>query len=153
LLLKDRCLGVFYLEPRPRPSPRPVEILTLLASQAALAIEYVLRRFSETAATRAGDSIRTTQAALLPTELPKRLKGVGVAARFAPARASVETTTFWRLSPTVVIAVGDVPGKGVPAALSASRADSSILTQVTFSRRSDSPLPACWRRSTPFCRA
>src|ERR1041385_187640 len=59
------------------------------------------------------------QAALLPTALPKRMKGVDVAASFAPARElGGDFHDF--LSPeanTLAVAVGDVSGKGVPAAL------------------------------------
>ena len=82
LMLKDRCIGVFDLE-----SPEldaftknHVEILTLLASQAAVAIENA--RLYETILAnevRLEKEIRfaqRVQAALLPTELPKRLKGV-----------------------------------------------------------------------------
>ena len=92
LLLKDRCIGVFDLE-----SPEldaftksDVEILTLLASQAAVAIEnarlYETIRANELRIEKELRFAQRVQAALLPTELPKRLKGVDVAARFAPAR-------------------------------------------------------------------
>ena len=91
LLLKDRCLGVFDLE-----SPEldafnksHVEILTLLASQAAVAIEnarlYQTILANEIRLEREIRFAQRVQAALLPTELPKRMKGVDVAARFAPA--------------------------------------------------------------------
>ena len=94
LLLKDRCIGVFDLE-----SPEldaftksHVEILTLLASQAAVAIEnarlYETIRANEVRLEKEIRFAQRVQAALLPTELPKRLKGVDVAARFdAGARA------------------------------------------------------------------
>ena len=92
LLLKDRCIGVFDLE-----SPEldafnksHVEILTLLASQAAVAIEnarlYETIRANEVRLEKEIRFAQRVQAALLPTELPKRMKGVDVAARFAPAR-------------------------------------------------------------------
>ena len=60
------------------------------------------------------------QAALLPTELPKRLKGVDVAARVrAGARARRRPLRLPRRPSrtALVVAVGDVSGKGVPAAL------------------------------------
>ena len=90
LLLKDRCIGVFDLE-----SPEldaftksHVEILTLLASQAAVAIEnarlYETIRANEVRLEKEIRFAQRVQAALLPTELPKRLKGVDVA---APVRA------------------------------------------------------------------
>ena len=92
LMLKDRCIGVFDLE-----SPEldaftksDVEILTLLASQAAVAIEnarlYETIRANEVRLEKEIRFAQRVQAALLPTELPKRMKGVDVAARFAPAR-------------------------------------------------------------------
>jgi sigma-B regulation protein RsbU (phosphoserine phosphatase) len=94
MLLKDRCIGVFDLE-----SPeldaftkRDVGILTMLASQAAVAIENA-RLYEELSANEARlekelGFAKRVQAALLPTQLPKRLKGVDVAAQFAPrARA------------------------------------------------------------------
>ena len=92
LLLKDRCLGVFDLE-----SPelgaftqRHAEILGILASQAAVAIEnarlYETVRASELRLEREIEFARRVQSALLPTEPPKRLKGVELAARFEPAR-------------------------------------------------------------------
>ena len=92
MLLKDRCIGVFDLE-----SPeldaftkRDVEILTLLASQAAVAIENA-RLYEEVSANEARLEkelrfAKRVQAALLPSQLPKRLKGVDLAASFAPAR-------------------------------------------------------------------
>src|SRR5206468_5726282 len=88
LLLKDRCIGVFDLE-----SPEldafektHVEILTLLASQAAVAIEnarlYETIRANEDRLEKEVRFAQRVQTALLPTELPKRLKGVDVCARF-----------------------------------------------------------------------
>ena len=93
LLLKDRCVGVFDLESPELDafSKRDVEILTLLASQAAVAIENA-RLYAEVSDTEARLEkelrfAQRVQAALLPTELPKRLKGVDVAAAKATSRA------------------------------------------------------------------
>jgi phosphoserine phosphatase RsbU/P len=123
MLLKDRCVGVFDLE-----SPEldafnkeHIEILTLLASQAAVAIEnarlYEEVRSNELRIERELTFAQRVQAALLPTSLPKRLRGIDVAARFAPARElGGDLHDF--LSPeahSLVVAVGDVSGKGVPA--------------------------------------
>ncbi len=142
LLLKDRCLGVFDLE-----SPEldafnqtHVEILTLLASQAAVAIENA-RLYQTILATeiRLEREIRfaqRVQAALLPTELPKRMKGVDVAARFAPA-FELGGDLYDFLSPepnTLIVAVGDVSGKGVPAALYSAFAGELVRSR-TFRRR------------------
>jgi sigma-B regulation protein RsbU (phosphoserine phosphatase) len=125
MLLKDRCIGVFDLE-----SPeldaftkRDVEILTLLASQAAVAIENA-RLYEEVSANEARLEkelrfAKRVQAALLPLELPKRLKGVDVAAKFAPARELGGDFHDFLVpeSNTLIVALGDVSGKGVPAAL------------------------------------
>src|SRR4029077_10917105 len=76
LLLQDRCIGVFDLE-----SPEldafnknHVEILTLLASQAAVAIEnarlYETIRANEDRLEKEIRFAQRVQAALLPVELP-----------------------------------------------------------------------------------
>ena len=76
------------------------------------------------------------QIALLPTEPPKRLKGVEVAAAFDPAR-EVGGDFHDYLAPesnTLVVAVGDVSGKGVPAALYSAFA-AELVRGRTFRRR------------------
>src|SRR5204863_5326440 len=142
LLLKDRCIGVFDLE-----SPeldafnaKHVEILTLLASQAAVAIEnarlYETIRANEIRIEKELRFAQRVQAALLPTDLPKRMKGVDVAARFAPARElGGDLYDFLAPEPnSLVVAVGDVSGKGVPAALYSAFAGELIRSR-TFRRR------------------
>jgi len=142
LLLKDRCIGVFDLE-----SPdfdafnkSHVEILQLLASQAAVAIEnarlYETIRANEDRLEKEVRFAQRVQAALLPAELPKRLKGVDVAARFAPARElGGDLYDFLAPEPNgLVVAVGDVSGKGVPAALYSAFAGELIRSR-TFRRR------------------
>ena len=59
------------------------------------------------------------QMALLPTELPRPLEDVDVAARFEPARElGGDLYDFLMPDPrTLAVAVGDVSGKGAPAAL------------------------------------
>jgi sigma-B regulation protein RsbU (phosphoserine phosphatase) len=117
-----------------------VEILTLLAGQAAVAIENanlydeVLR-----AQERLEKEVRfaqRVQMALLPAGLPKRMKGVDVAAVFDPARElGGDFHDF--LAPesnTLVVAVGDVSGKGVPAALYSAFA-AELVRGRTFRRR------------------
>src|SRR5262245_22071308 len=142
LLLKDRCIGVFDLE-----SPEldafgegHVHILQLLASQAAVAIEnarlYETIRANEDRLEKEIRFAQRVQAALLPTDVPKRLKGVEVAARFAPARElGGDLYDFLTPEPnTLVVAVGDVSGKGVPAALYSAFAGELIRSR-TFRRR------------------
>jgi sigma-B regulation protein RsbU (phosphoserine phosphatase) len=142
LMLKDRCIGVFDLESPELDafSKSHVEILQLLASQAAVAIENA--RLYETIVAneeRLEKEIRfaqRVQAALLPAELPKRLKGVDVGARFAPARElGGDLYDFLAPEPySLVVAVGDVSGKGVPAALYSAFAGELIRSR-TFRRR------------------
>lgn len=142
LLLKDRCIGVVDLESPELDafSKRHVEILTLLASQAAVAIEnarlYEEVRANEERLEKELRFAQRVQTALLPTGPPKRLKGVEVAATFAPARElGGDFHDF--LTPesnTLVIAVGDVSGKGVPAALYSAFAAEAVRGR-TFRRR------------------
>jgi sigma-B regulation protein RsbU (phosphoserine phosphatase) len=142
LLVKDRCVGVIDLESPVLGafSKRDVEILTVLAGQTAVAIEnarlYEALRANEERLERELRFAQRVQAALLPTTLPKRLRGVDVAARFLAARElGGDLHDF--LSPeahTLVVAVGDVSGKGVPAALYGTFAGELVRSR-TFRRR------------------
>jgi sigma-B regulation protein RsbU (phosphoserine phosphatase) len=123
--LKDKSIGVFDLESPELDAftPRDVEILTLLANQAAVAIENA-RLYEElsTYEARIEKELRfakRVQAALLPTQPPKRVKGVDVSASFAAARELGGDFHDFLLpeSRALIVAVGDVSGKGVPAAL------------------------------------
>ncbi len=142
LMLKDRCIGVFDLE-----SPEldaftghHVEILTLLGSQAAVAIEnarlYETIRANEDRLEKEIRFAQRVQAALLPADLPKRMKHVDVAARFEPARElGGDLYDFLAPEPnSLVVVVGDVSGKGVPAALYSAFAG-ELLRSRTFRRR------------------
>src|SRR4051794_30117828 len=92
MLLKDRCIGVVDLESPELDafSKRDVEILTLLASQAAVAIEnarlYEEVRTTQERLEREVRFAQRVQVALLPAGPPKRLKHVELAAAFASAR-------------------------------------------------------------------
>ena len=142
LLLKDRCLGVFDLE-----SPevnafnkKHVKLLTLLASEAAVAIENARLvesiRENEQRFEKELRFAQRVQMALLPQELPKRLRGVDVAWHFDPARElGGDLCDFLAPEPnTLVVALGDVSGKGVPAALY-SAAIGEMVRGRTFRRR------------------
>ena len=124
MLIKDRCIGVFDLE-----SPEldaftkeHQELLTLLASQAAVAIEnarlYEEVRRNEERIEKELRFAQRVQMALLPTE-PPNLRGADVAGRFAPARELGGDLHDFLVPEdgTLVVAVGDVSGKGAPAAL------------------------------------
>jgi sigma-B regulation protein RsbU (phosphoserine phosphatase) len=142
MLIKDRCIGVFDLE-----SPEldaftkeHKELLTLLASQAAVAIEnarlYEEVRRNEERIEKELRFAQRVQQALLPTEPPARLKHADVAARFAPARElGGDIHDFLAPEPnTLVVAVGDVSGKGVPAALYGAFA-AELIRSRTYRRR------------------
>src|SRR3954469_17591696 len=142
MLLKDRCIGVVDLESPELDafSKRDVEILTLLASQAAVAIEnarlYEEVRSNEERLEKEVRFAQRVQTALLPAAPPKRLKGIDVAAAFAPA---LELGGDFHDYPspeshTLVVAVGDVSGKGVPAALYSVFA-AELIRGRTFRRR------------------
>ncbi len=121
LLTKDRCVGVFDLE-SPELGAFTKEHLELRRNKERLAKEV---HFAQ-----------TIQRALLPTELPKRMKGVDVAMRLEPARElGGDFYDFLALEPsTLTVAVGDVSGKGVPAALYSAFAGELVRSR-TFRRR------------------
>jgi sigma-B regulation protein RsbU (phosphoserine phosphatase) len=142
MLIKERCIGVFDLE-----SPElnaftkeHKELLTLLASQAAVAIEnarlYEEVRRNEERIEKELRFAQRVQLALLPTEPPAGLRHADVAGRFAPARElGGDLHDF--LSPerdTLVVAVGDVSGKGAPAALYGAFA-AELVRSRTLRRR------------------
>jgi sigma-B regulation protein RsbU (phosphoserine phosphatase) len=142
LLTKDRCVGVFDLE-----SPElgaftkeHLEVLTPLAASAAVAIDnarlYEELRHNKERLAKEVHFAQTIQRALLPTELPKRMKGVDVAMRLEPARElGGDFYDFLALEPyTLSVAVGDVSGKGVPAALYSAFAGELVRSR-TFRRR------------------
>jgi len=142
LLVKDRCIGVIDLESPEVDafSKRDVEIMTLLAGEAAVAIEnanlYEELRANQERLEKEVRFAQRVQMALLPAGPPKRLKGIEVAARFAPAR-ELGGDFHDYLSPesnTLVVALGDVSGKGVPAALYSAFA-AELVRGRTFRRR------------------
>jgi phosphoserine phosphatase RsbU/P len=142
MLLKDRCLGVFDLESPELDafSKRDVEILTLLASQVAVAIENA-RLYAEVSKNEARIEkelhfAKRVQAALLPQALPKRVKNVDLAATFVPARELGGDFHDFLVpeSNTLIVAVGDVSGKGTPAALYSVFAG-ELVRGRTFRRR------------------
>ena len=142
MLIKDRCIGVFDLE-----SPElnaftkdNKELLTLLASQAAVAIEnarlYEEVRRNEERIEKELRFAQRVQAALLPSESPRRLRNADVAGRFAPAHElGGDLHDFIDPEPnSLVVAVGDVSGKGVPAALYSAFV-AELVRSRTYRRR------------------
>ena len=142
MLIKDRCIGVFDLE-----SPEldaftkeHKELLTLLASQAAVAIEnarlYEEVRRNEERIEKELRFAQRVQVALLPTELPAELHNADVAGRFEPAHElGGDLHDFLAPEPdSLVVAVGDVSGKGAPAALYGAFA-AELVRSRTMRRR------------------
>jgi sigma-B regulation protein RsbU (phosphoserine phosphatase) len=142
MLIKDRVIGVFDLEsPELNAfSKENKELLTLLASQAAVAIEnarlYEEVRRNEERIEKELRFAQRVQAALLPTEPPRRLRNADVAARFAPAHElGGDLHDFIDPEPnSLVVAVGDVSGKGAPAALYSAFA-AELVRSRTYRRR------------------
>ena len=141
MLIKDRCIGVFDLE-----SPEldaftkeHKELLTLLASQAAVAIDnarlYEEVRRNEERIEKELRFAQRVQLALLPTEPPK-VEGVDLAGRFEPARELGGDLHDFLVpeADTLVVAVGDVSGKGAPAALYGAFAAEQVRSR-TLRRR------------------
>jgi sigma-B regulation protein RsbU (phosphoserine phosphatase) len=142
LLLKDQCIGVFDLESPELAAftPRHAEMLRILASQAAVAIDnarlYERVKEAEQTLEQEIEFARRVQIALLPAELPKQHPNIEVAARFEPAR-QIGGDLYDFLTPdprTMVVAVGDVSGKGVPAALYGAFVGELVRSR-TFRRR------------------
>jgi len=142
MLIKERCIGVFDLE-----SPElgaftkeHQELLTLLASQAAVAIEnarlYEEVRRNEERIERELRFAQRVQAALAPTEAPTPLRFADVAGRFAPAHELGGDLHDFIVpdSESLVVAVGDVSGKGAPAALYSAYA-AELVRSRTAKRR------------------
>ena len=142
LMLKERCIGVFDLASVELDafSRQDVQMLTPLANMMAVAIENA-RLYEAVAANehRLEKEVRFAQRvqhALLPQELPKRLRGVDVAARFEAARElGGDLYDFLTPDPNgLVVAVGDVSGKGAPAALYSAFAG-ELVRGRTYRRR------------------
>ena len=142
LLVKDRCIGVFDLE-----SPElgaftktHIELLSPLAASAAVAIEnarlYDEIRQSQERLEKEVRFAQRVQQALFPVALPKKLKGIDVAWQFEPARElGGDLYDFLSTEPhTLTVAVGDVSGKGVPAALYSAFA-AELVRSRTYRRR------------------
>jgi|CXWL01.1.fsa_nt_gi sigma-B regulation protein RsbU (phosphoserine phosphatase) len=142
MLIKERCIGVFDLESSELDAftKEHTELLTLLASQAAVAIEnarlYEEVRQNEERIEKELRFAKRVQAALLPTELPVRLRNADVAGKFEPAHElGGDIHDFLSPEPnSLVVAVGDVSGKGAPAALYGAFA-AELVRSRTLRRR------------------
>jgi sigma-B regulation protein RsbU (phosphoserine phosphatase) len=142
MLIKDRCIGVFDLESPELDafSKEHQELLTLLASQAAVAIDnarlYEEVRRNEERIEKELRFARRVQLALLPAEPPKTVRDADVAGRFQSAHElGGDIHDFLAPEPeALVVAVGDVSGKGAPAALYGAFA-AELVRSRTMRRR------------------
>lgn len=142
MLIKERCIGVFDLEsPELEAFTREhQELLTLLASHAAIAIEnarlYEQVRTNEERIEKELRFAQRVQQALMPAEPPARLRDADVAGRFAPAHElGGDLHDFLSSDPhSLAVAVGDVSGKGAPAALYGAFAAELVRSRTTHRR-------------------
>jgi sigma-B regulation protein RsbU (phosphoserine phosphatase) len=137
LIHKDRVVGVFDLESSVlnRFTEEHVKILTPLASQVAVAIEnarlYQEIRVKERRVERELAIARQVQHGLFPEEHPHG-RFWKASAHFSPARElGGDLYDFYELSENVLgLSLGDVAGKGVPAALYGAFASGTVRARV-----------------------
>lgn len=137
LVTKDRVVGVFDLESSQldRFNEEHVKVLTALAGQVAVAIENarlydeLVRR--EMRLNRELSIARDVQHGLFPEEDPSG-PGFETSAHFRPARElGGDLYDFYDIGvQTLGLAVGDVAGKGVPAALYAAFASGTVRARA-----------------------
>src|SRR3954462_12573264 len=144
LIHKGAVIGVLDLEHTRRNyfTEDHKRTMTTLAAQLAISIENA-RLYERIAKQEARlehelDMAREIQLRLLPQELPK-LRGASVAARFQPARTiSGDMYEFLQYSgDSTGIVIGDVSGKGAPAALYAA-----LVAGILRSAADSEPSPA-----------
>jgi len=144
LIHKGAVIGVLDLEHTRRNyfTEDHKRTMTTLAAQLAISIENA-RLYQRIAKQEARlehelDMAREIQLRLLPQELPK-LRGASVAARFQPARTiSGDMYEFLQYSgDSTGIMIGDVSGKGAPAALYAA-----LVAGILRSAADSEPSPA-----------
>lgn len=146
LVVKDRVIGVFDLESPvlDRFTDEHVKVLTPLASQVAIAVEnarlYAEIRRGEERISRELQIARDVQHALLPEGSPSG-PGWQAAAQFRPARElGGDLYDFYDMGGGLLgVALGDVAGKGVPAALYAAFT-SGLLRRRAYERHAPADL-------------
>lgn len=144
LIYKDKVIGVLDLEHTKRGffTEDHKRTVTTLAAQVAIALENA-RLYEEIARQEARlerdlSLARELQFRLLPHALPK-LPNLEVAAKFIPARAiggDLYDFVSYSLSRTAIV-VGDVSGKGAPAAIYAA-----LVSGILRSHAPIEPTPA-----------
>ncbi len=138
LIYKDKVIGVLDIEHTRRGyfDDQHVRIMTTMAAQVAIAIEnatlYERIARQEKRLEHDFELARELQFRLLPQKRPS-LKNAEVAARFSPARQiGGDLYDFLKYSGRGVIgiAVGDVSGKGAPAAIYAGLVSGTISSHA-----------------------
>ena len=144
LIYKDKVIGVLDLEHTRRGffTEDHKRTVTTLAAQVAIAIEnaQLYERIAEQERRLERDLslARELQFRLLPQTLPK-VKNLDIAAKFAPARAiggDLYDFMSYSLSRTAIV-IGDVSGKGAPAAIYAA-----LVSGILRSHAPIEPAPA-----------
>jgi sigma-B regulation protein RsbU (phosphoserine phosphatase) len=146
LIHKEKVLGVFDLESPVlnRFTEEHVKVLTLLASQVAVAIEnarlYESLREKEERLAKDLEVARRIQAGLFPEKSPGG-PGWEASAHFVPAQVlGGDLYDFYDLGDRVLgLAVGDVAGKGVSAALYGAFASGNVRARA-FERHAPAEL-------------
>lgn len=145
LIYKDKVIGVLDIEHTRRGyfDDQHVRILTTMAAQVAIAIEnatlYERIAGQEKRLEHDFALARELQFRLLPQKRPA-LKNAEIAARFAPARQiGGDLYDFLKYSGRgiVAMAIGDVSGKGAPAAIYAA-----LVSGITRSHAIEEPSAA-----------
>ncbi len=157
LVHKDKLIGVFDLESTVthRFTEEHVKVLTPLASQAAIAIEnarlYEALRQKEARLQRELQVAQAVQHGLFPEECPSG-PGWEASAHFLPARElGGDLYDFYELeNGRLGMAIGDVAGKGVAAALYGAFASGTVRARA-FEKREPADLlrrvnRALWNR-------
>jgi sigma-B regulation protein RsbU (phosphoserine phosphatase) len=137
LIHKDRVVGVFDLESTVLDhfTDEHVKVLTPLASQVAIAIEnarlYEEIRQKERRVERELSIAKQVQHGLFPEEAPQG-KWWAASAHFCPAReVGGDLYDFYNISENVLaLSIGDVAGKGVPAALYGAFASGTVRARA-----------------------
>lgn len=137
LVVKDRTLGAIYVDSRAARrefSSRDLALFAALSAQLAIAVENArLHRDSLEKARLEKDVeiARTIQRRLL-SPVPRDVAGLDIAVRYIPCRAaSGDTYDFIRTDgDELTVAIGDVTGHGVGAALVSHSAQSALRSYV-----------------------
>jgi sigma-B regulation protein RsbU (phosphoserine phosphatase) len=136
MFYKDKIIGVLDIEHTKRGyfTEQHLRTMTTLAAQIAIAIEnarlYEAIAMQEQRLERDLNLARQLQFRLLPQCCPE-IKGAEIAAHFSPARfIGGDLYDFVKYNKGIALAIGDVSGKGAPAALYAAMVDGFLRSHA-----------------------